>query len=350
MARPNFFNENRGRTFPFLQHRQEELEVSETTTLIEENVLSISQLPNSAIVDFGATMGTQAFFQEATHDVYLYEVRRLSNAFEFEFRSTAPGLSDRPLVFTRSLTSDDYETEYIDTATEPEISESGSLSVSSCVEDSIWQAYLVTGTMSDLAEVLDSTGMSLRGEADEMVVEPALIQNLLEQYVRSLNLANAERSRSEAPPGCQEFEWPFALDTMYVNYECMTGIIKLKEGFNVSIDQDDVDNALTINASVGAGEGEPCEEVPLFEGEAPPEGETLLSGGLGCSDVIRSINGIGGRVLEITAGRGAIITSEPSRHRIIIDIDMSSLKICYDGDDPPESSDVETSTSYCGPA
>lgn len=350
MARANWFNENRGRTFPFLQHLQELLEVSETTAVISPGVFSMSLLPNSAVVDFGATMGTQAFFEEGVHRVYLFEVRREATTFAFEFRSTAPGLVSKPLIFRRSIISDDYETEYVETATEEDVSHSGTVSESQCVEDSIWQAYMVSGTMVDLAAVLTATGEKLQGDTDDVIVEPALVRNLLGQYARSFNLANADRSRAQNPSDCVALSWPFVLAPIYVNHECIIGTIRLKEGFNTLIDQDNVGNSLTINAAVGGGAGEPCAEVPLFAAEAPPVGGSLLSGGPDCNDVIRSINGVGGQVLRMIGGQGIVITSEPSRHRVIVDVNMSNLKICPVGDDPAESSDVETSTSFCGPS
>lgn len=349
MAVPNFLNSNKGRTFPFLQHAQELIELSESSSISIDTVFSMSLLPNSAVVDFGSVMGSQSFYEEGTHHVYLFEIRREATTFAFDFRSTAPGLAGLSLVFRRAIASDDFETEYVSESTENEVSVSGSLSVSECVQDSIWSGYMVSGSMEELAEILVSQGDVLRGGEDDVIVEPALNRSLVDQYIRSINLANDDRSRAENASGCQQLNWPFDIAPLYLNHSCMTGQIRWKEGYNVTIDQDDIENSITINAVVGGGEGEPCEEVPLFTEETAAQGQTLLSGGPDCNDVIRSINGVGGRVLDLLGGRGVIVTPEPNRNRLIIDIDMTDLKVCADFVNPEEI-ESSISASFCGPA
>jgi len=106
------------------------------------------------------------------------------------------------------------------------------------------------------------------------------------------------------PDGCGSLSSSAGSDEPILAASCMRGNIKWKEGYNCSIRQDNRDNAIIIGAGQGAGEGEPCDEVPLYEGEAPPEGSPHLSGGPGCSEVVKTINGIGGRDIFITAGPG----------------------------------------------
>lgn len=345
MARPNFLNENQNRTFPFLKHFQEEESISNPSSMS----LDMRLLPNSAIVDFGATTGVLAFYEEENHVIYLYEVRRQGAQFLFTFKSTAPSLANKRLQFLRDVDSTDYETEYVDAT--GDVESSASLSESLCVEDPIWSAYLVTGTMEELAEILHSNGMVLVGEPDEAVIEPALVRSLEGAFARSINLANGDRTRAENADDCKQLQWPFTIQPLYINHECMIGPIRFKEGYNTVIDQDDVENSITIGATVGAGAGEPCEEVPLFPGEQPPAGEELLTGGPKCNDVIRSINGVGGKVLDILSGLGVIVQASPSQHEITVDIDMSNLAVCFDESVIEEScTDTVTPDPLCGPA
>lgn len=346
MARPNFFNDNQGRTFPLVQHFQEELEVSESS-LSAPMIFSMLNLPNSALVDFGATLGVQAYYTEATHVVYLSAVKRQGDLFIFEFRSTAPGLTDSVLSFSRSVTSTAYEVEYVDATP---LDSEASASESTCVDDPAWSGYLATGTMEDLRLVLDNDGDKLKGDENGALVEPALIQNMSELYARSINLANADRTRAENPDNCIPLQWSFDSQAHYVTQVCLTGPVRFVEGFNTVITQDTPGNRIIIGAEVGAGQGEPCDEVPLFTGETAPAGAVRLTGGPGCNELIRSINGIGGRRVAIAGGNGVTVEPDPANHRVIVDINFADLAVCYDGIDPEESDCSETSQSLCGPA
>ena len=347
MPHPNFLNENRGRTFPFLGHFQELLEVSESTSISIPTVFTMSQLPNSAVVDFGCTMGVLSFFEEGQHTVYLFEVRRQQSNIIFEFRSDAPGLADRALLFSRDVTSDDYETEYADSLF---IGVEFSLSESTCVADQIWEGYMASGTMREVIELLTMNGMKIRGDVTEAIVEPALVRSLVDSYARSINLGNGDRTRATNPPECIQPVHPFTTQPLYIERECMIGPIRWKEGFNCAIDQDDTDNSITINGAVGGGLGEPCDEVEIFPGEQPPAGSTLLTGGATCNEVIRSINGVGGRVVDVLSGRGVTVTSDLTNNAVVIDIDTNDLAVCFQGEDPEESfCPEESENSLCGP-
>lgn len=302
----------------------------------------MSQLPNSAVVDFGSSLGVLSFHEDAKHVVYLFEVRRKQSNLIFEFRSTAPGLVNRALSFSRDITSEDYVTEYSQSlATGTPFS----LSESACVDDEIWEGYMVSGSMRELVELLSSDGMKLKGDANDAIVEQALNRNLVGSYARSINLANADRTRAENPVNCSIVAWPFTIAPMYINRECMIGPIRWKEGFNCVIDQSNFEKSITINAEVGGGAGEPCDEVPLFATEVAPAGDTLLTGGPTCNEVIRSINGVGGRVVDILTGRGVSVTSSPGNNLIIVDIDTNDLAVCFDGVDPDEISCESISAS-----
>ena len=187
MTRPNFQNENSGRSFPF--------------TLASRNTLpgptTLDKLPNSAIVDFGAVMGVTSAFVEGTDQVVLDRVTRDGGKFYFYFKSTSAATSGYWLVFTRDVGDRDYITEYAEASeTAPATEESISLSVTEqsapaalCDVSPLWSGYLITGDLSDL-ETLVADGQSKY--QDDLVVEPALIKNQYDTFVRSINIANAD--------------------------------------------------------------------------------------------------------------------------------------------------------------
>jgi len=113
---------------------------------------------------------------------------------------------------------------------------------------------------------------------------------------------------------------------------CLTGALQLRSGYNMSISQNTVSNTLQFSAILGAGKGTPCAEVPLFEGESPPIGASagLLGGDFYCNEVLRSINGLQGPNLTLSAGAGVRVQPNAAAHSIVvnIDIDMVSLSRC----------------------
>ena len=358
MAKPGFYNENRNRAYPI---------VFCPAKMLRNCDGSLFDLPDDVLVDFGALMGLYSEYVEAEHIVYLAHICRIEDVFIFEFRSTAPGTFGTALFFTRNLEDDLYVTEDVEDAAEatslcslslssfssedlaggsvpslPSLSTSVSSEISlasdDCPEEPIWDGYLVTGTMETLATILPS-GCTLSAGLGEVRVEPALIRSLAGHYVRTVNLANDDRTRAEAPDGCPDLEYSYATGETYIQAECIVGRPRMKAGYNAVIYQDNLDNSITIGASVGAGEGEPCEEIPLFAEEVPPAGRTTLDGAERCNETIRSINGVGGRILNLRTGIGASQINVPDKHKIIIDVDMNGLAVCF-SDQPDNPSDA----------
>lgn len=389
--RPGFFNDNANRAYPLVFCPGQMLRSCDGLLV---------DLPDSAIVDFGAIMGLDSQYVEDEHDVYLYAVCRIGDVFYFEFRSTAPGAFGWSLQFRRALGDEVYTTEQVESidaglacaavldllawlgesndsfdywsmesldsddfwmlesndslgAEEPsessassESSESSESSASSesstasddCPDEPVWEGYLVTGPLDDLAALIPP-GCSLITPDNNTVVEPSRVQSLVKHYVRTLNLANDDRTRADAPDGCPELEYPFQTDMTYVQRECLVGDIRIKAGYNAVIFQDSFENSITIAAGVGAGEGEPCAEVPLFPEETTANGKTTLDGASKCNEVLRSINGVGGRILSLIGGPGVTITENPGASQIVIDIDMGGLAVCYSDEAPVFGSD-----------
>jgi len=330
MARPNFFNDNLNRTFPFQQG-------SAGIDTPSSGVFDMYQLPDDFIVDCGFIMGPESGFDESEHYVFLYKISRPSaNVVLFEFRSNAPALADTPLVFSRNLADPNYVTEFLESDI-PEyipLSQSVSLSLSDSQDvecgEPFWSGYLVTGTMQSVADRLSIGTEIIRSDAEETLVEPALIQNLNESQVVSLNIANSDRTRALRPEGCPPNEWDFETDQIYVLRECLQGDVKLRSGYNVTFNQISSSNTIQLLAIVNAGLGEPCEEIKLFPEETPPIGSDngLLAGDFYCNEVLRTLNGIQGPNLTLFAGTGVSITANQETNTVLIDVDLIDLSAC----------------------
>jgi len=334
--RPGFYNDNAARHYPLVS-APHELQTPDGDPVL---------LPKSVFVDFGAIMGMDAGYVAGSHRIYLRKICRFGDRFLFEFRSDAPGTFGTSLFFSRELSDDINQTEYQDSqnwdqdecsldsesSAQSSTPSSSSSSSDGCPDEPLWSGFLICGDLSELAELMAS-GAVLIG-SDDIRIEPALIRDLAMGHVRSINLANDDRTRVDAPDGCDEIVFPFPTGQTYVRARCLTGALQLIAGHNTVLTQDQFDNSITVSAEVGAGEGEPCEQVALFAGEAPPDGRTLLDGALGCNEVLRSINGIGGQFFDIIGGQGVAVTSDPETNTVSIDISMINLAICA----PSESS------------
>lgn len=331
MPRPNFFNDNANRAFPFTKK-------SAGIATPSSGLFTMIQLPDEFIVDCGFIMGPESGFSVETDYVFLYRISRpSSDRFEFEFRSNSGELADYPLIFVRSLSDETYKTEFLDSDIPnyypQSVSDSDSTSESireiECGEP-YWSGYLVTGDMSRIAARMSVGSTVLRTMDDETLVEPGLIQNLNGSQLVAVGVANNDRSRAARPEGCPPWEYDFETDIIYVDRECLQGEIKLKPGYNIQIT--DANNELIFSPLVNAGEGEPCSPVKLFPGETGPNNgnATLLGGGFLCNEVFRTVNGIGGPSLAFFAGQGVSITGDLALNSITVNINLSSLLLCPD--------------------
>ena len=330
MARPNFFNDNRNRTFPF---QQGTAGIGTPAT----GAVTMHQLPDDFIVDCGFIAGPESGFLDDEHTVFLYSISRASlNVFLFEFRSDAPELQDSPLIFSRNLADADYAREFLDSDI-PEyipLSQSVSLSLSEsesavCGEP-FWSGYLVTGSLAAIADRLSVGGTIVRLAVDEAIVEPALIQNLNQSQVVSINIANSDRTRAIRPADCPQNKWSFETGLIYTNRECLQGDVKLRAGYNLSLNQFPASNTIRFVATVNAGLGEPCEEVPLFPAETPPTGagNNLLAGDFYCNEALRTVNGLQGPNVNLFAESGVSITVDQATNTVVIDVDLVDLTAC----------------------
>jgi len=295
-------------------------------------------LPEEVLVDFGVVMGIRAGFDDQAHKVWLHRVARSGTTYTFEFRSDAPACRGRALVFTRDLSDPEYATTF-----ERDEEASGSYSSSSeggCVDDPLMEGFLVTGLLERLPALLaDGEEWADHGALSE--VEPATVQNLARTFVRAVNLGNKRRTLVDDPAGCSSVPAGAEGGHVDVQARCLTGRLQMKEGYNCSIRVNRVDNSITISGQVGAGEGEACEEVKAYPAEENQPGSNLLTGGPKCSEVIKTINGVGGRVITLKPGDGVRIDPDPDLpHTLVIEADLHGMALCV----PP----VESSISSVG--
>lgn len=346
MARPNFFNENQNRTYPFVKG-------STGVSTPDVGLPTMSELPDDFLVDCGFIMGPESDYAEGEHSVFLHKISRATEfLFAFEFRSDAPSLGNTVLIFVRSLTDPKFTTEFLESDIPEfrELSESLSVSASASTSDSssasaslsisfpadvvcgepYWSGYLVTGDMNDIATRMPVGSEITRQSDAESLVEPALVQNLNQGQVVSLNLANADRTRAGTPDYCPPNEWAFDTGLVYTNKECLQGDLKIRAGYNLSLTQDSVTNSFSLSPLVGAGAGEPCQEIKLFPEESPPLGATngLLEGDFYCNEAVRTINGLQGPNLDIVPGPGVAITTDNVSGTVFIDLNLADLALC----------------------
>ena len=310
-----FLNDNANRSYPFVDEGRLEMSHSGGGTV---------ELPQDAIVEFLCVAAIDAEFLEDQHRVYLHEILRQGDCFLFRFRSDAPNLAGFQMEFSRLLSDEEFATS--DGQFDQQDEQLSSVSRTACPGDFTTEGWLTTGRLANLASVL-ADGEYLR-RADGMVwLEPAQIQSLYRGYVRSLNLANVDRTRATPPEGCGSVN--AGAREIYINTQCMAGPVRLKPGYNCDIRQNNIENSLTILGVIGGGQGEPCDEIPLFAGEEPPAGSKLLSGGPACNEVVKTIGGIPGPIVRFIDGLGVRVTaSEEDPHTVVVDINLHGLAVC----------------------
>ena len=208
--------------------------------------------------------------------------------------------------------------------------------IEACPAPPPWEGFIVSGRTTYLNSLMpDATWLAFQG----LRIEPASIQNLANTFLSSFSIFNGARTRSTSSTaaGCDPLEWGFSLQSEFPVSECLQGSIVLVAGYNTEILQNSADNSIEIGAAVGAGLGRPCQELEQHNNDEPPLPEdnnlgrrTTLDGSLRCNEVVRSINGVGGRLFEILAGVGVTVTPDPGQNQVLINADLSQLLICID--------------------
>jgi hypothetical protein len=323
MSGTDFYNQNQARSFPF----------KDLDTLRGEYSVSVGSeflIPDSTIVDFGCYFLNGAGFDPATDHVYLYQVTRSTDTVTFEFRATASNASEYPIIFTRDITDNDYRYEFVEAGEHVQDYESSlSLGLGDrvCLELPLWEAYLVTSDMTELAILLPGNGTLTATAITDMVIEPALLEKQEETTVNSINLAVQTRF---TVPDCEAVEYPDR-DTYVVVATCLSGDISFKEGYNCHIRQDDDDIQLEFGSRVGAGAGEVCEDFPWYEGESSVADSQFYGGGPSCGEVVRSVNGLTGPNIIIYGGQGVNVAEhDTEENTLVVNVNFEGMTYCPD--------------------
>ncbi len=321
MAESGWFDQNRARAFPF---------VTRTVAGTSPGPVTVQKLPRDCVVDAGFIVGPSANFESDNDDVYLERVRREGSFLYFDFTGTSSGLAGITLTFVRNVSVGRYVQEFIE-SNDDSLSITDSLSEQDCAEP-LLSGFIVTGDLTSLLEILPGDGVIEGNDGSYGVIEPGCIQNLSNAYVTGIAVANVDRTHVQAANACDEISYPFEEDALFIRQICISGDVRFQAGFNAEVQQDSTANRLFLRAVVGGGEGQPCEEVPLYDDETPPAGSTLLTGGPSCFEVLRSVNGSAGPRLNLQSGLGVVVQPDPSTHTIVIDADFTGMVGCYSED------------------
>lgn len=326
MARPGWLNENMMRNFP-LRNASDELD-------------------KSLLVDAGFFVGAGSSYDETSDTISLDRIRRESDILYFDCVASASGLVGVSLTFEVPIATVRFTTFLADSEGDSGpilwsqffhlLYTSGSanyLVYSGDEPDTCdraqWSGFLVIGDLTDLLIALPGDGeLDLDPDA---IFETAIVQNGDRSFVKSFALANADRTRVTAPAGCDPIVWPFDTGLVYNAGRCFTGSVLLMPGYNAALRQDPLNNAIVFSAAAGAGEGFPCDEVPVFADESLPDDSPFLSGGPQCADVLRSLNGVSERLFSLLAGNGVVVSQDPGNNAIIVDVNMAAMATCAEG-------------------
>lgn len=304
MAVLGFYNANSLRSYPLVA------DVAPTMYIGVEPAV----LPDNAIVELITCVGPDVVWGDDDY-VYLSAIHRTGDVLRFEFRASAPELADYVLTFERAIDAAEFTAETADAV-------AGSTSAL-CPAGWAWWGTLVTGELDDLTDLL-TDGESLEAATDDLRIEPANTQATYNTFVRSINLANVDRTRATPAESCGSAT--DVLDHVLINAECLTGTLRMAAGFNCVLQQNTLENSITIGAAVGAGAGAPCDEVPLTEEE---ESESaLLTGGPTCRELISTINGVTTRNLRLIGGTGVLVAAGETPHTLSITVDYHGLAVC----------------------
>lgn len=308
MPQPGFYNDNEYRAYPFV---------------FLANHGSVI-LPDSAVVDAGIILGLDAFETDVrNYSVWLTRVERTTTAFNFVFAYAQTNNTAAPteLTFARPDTDDAWVTIFAES--EPTTGNT----------EPIWEGFLVAGPVTDLRKTM-SVGQTIYFARNAYQLEPGVVQNLHNAYLRSVTVANYARTKI---PACG-LETVDSSSARYVivNKPKFAGDIRLKEGYNCQITQTDRARELSITALKNAGariDADLCahgSELALYPDESlgvngtetvivddtattQPKPSKFYGGGPACSEVISSINGLTGSGINIIGGNGVAITTDGTK-------------------------------------
>lgn len=280
-----------------------------------------SDLPLSFLVDAGFTVYQDAGFLPSAHQVRVTRAERTTGGWTVTVAGPA---AVAPLSFFAPDGWGEWLTVWDDAGQSGASSSSGSGGVPVS-----WFGFLVFGREADWQELLPS-GALVPADGRFEPARTAISRGL----VRAVRLADRERLRV-SDPACGPTsgsgststteELPTSVDRPYREWpsDLTAGRLELVEGYNLSVRLRD--GLVTLAARPGYGDGEVCEEVPVTPDEAPPSGSALLTGGPACGDLVRTVNGLPGRTILASGGKGVFVTDDAAASTVYFDVDPSVI-------------------------
>lgn len=295
MSKQGFYLDNMFRTYPF----------------VDPITGSIAAFPKSTIVDFNCYIYNEVGYVEGVNTVWLHSTERTSDTIIFKFASDAAGLSGNYLTFVTRI--NDPEMSYSFSESAGEYTSSSIPIEDECPRKIIWEGYLVSGNLSELAELMPVDEI-VYSPSSEARIEPSLVINIQNSNIRTINIANKVPPQANAPDGCPAY--PYVGGTL-VHTRCITGDVVFDHGYSCNVAASTSVNEITFTTSVdGAIKGQVC-------------GSTLFTtGGPDCSDTLKSINGMGAKRLWIVGGRGVSLSVDQVTFSINLSATLSGLAVC----------------------
>lgn len=276
--------------------------------------VSSGALPQKGLVDAGFMFGLDSQFDISQHTVTLFAVTiGGSGDIIFDFRSDAPGLAGFRWLFDFPAGATDGCVSYVDATPTP----------SGTPEPDRGWAFLTLGDPTDLLAL--GAGTYLLNAPPR--IEPALLQSLVDTYVRTLNLADDKRA---CPAACCASSSSSSSSSSSGGQEAfiaaigLMGDVKFKEGYNSRITVDTVLNSIDFDAEIGVGAGVTCDDMVI------DEGGIRVDNCQNCDGLIKSINGVQSPsgLLRLNGGSGVLFVRDPlNAHKIIGTINVS--KDCF---------------------
>lgn len=289
--RPSIYDDNKRRNYPLVR------------------VPGVQVLATEVLVDCQFDFAAYAGFSPGSHVVWLSRISSDASNVTLRFSTDADELSSLPLDFVIPRTGPEFQTGFASAeATFPD--------GSPCEEQLAWFGFVV---VCDRQAIVDATtGGPVTFTKDKTPVEPVLIRNMEDSYVRSISVANERRTLVTD-----------TIDTVrpyLVHTTCLQGAIKIAEGKNCRITVDPDENALLFGGAVGAGLGSVCDEIPAAPDETAPAGSTLLTGGPKCTEVVKRINGLTGPTIGLRGVQGFDVQRDPDNpSRVLVSFSPSVL-------------------------
>ena len=325
MAAADFYDDNLNRSWPFVVGT-----VGVSTP--ETGVFTMRELPDEAVVDAGFVIGSDVSFDPSVDQIFLHSITRVdATTAAVVLASSCQDLASESYSLTvEGVTADSrFQTVFFESDLPFEGSESSSSSslfpsYTPC-GNPFWMGYVVFGRLYDVLARL-SDGQTITRQDGDAVFYGTTVQTTAGHVVTSINVANKDRTRAVRPSKCQPAVWSFPVGEIYVVEQCITGDVVLRPGFNSYFVQPTA-KSLQLSATLNAGLGQPCNEIPLFENESGPTNVDTdsLGGDFYCGDVLRSVSGIGGPDFNFLADRGVSVIGDDDNNTVIIDVDLNGI-------------------------